>query len=421
MKRFNLVLFVVILVSLFAGQVMPQVEKEEDREPATKFIIHAYNDHLYKISYASDLYPFNVFASVGEDGILLVDTGLPMDAPGLEEAIRSISDKPITTIIVTHTHMDLIGGIALLGNEATIVVSEFGVQANYHNLEPVNNFTRPVIAVKDSMTLEFNGEDIHLYNLPPGHFKDELYVYFEESNVICIGSRVIPSSYPYADLNSGCTIDELVGRIKIFAEMYPDAIIAPGHRDDQNAQQLIAYHKALTENIQVITNGLEAGKSTESLVSDSVLAPWDSLADYGVTHQLWINLIARAKGFVEPPAESVVKPLTEVYINQGVDAMLEQYQMLKAEHPDMYTYNEADINMLGYQLVYRNHFNDAKKVFELNIETFPASANTYDSLGELLLLMGDTLKAVESYRKAVEVDSTYQNAKAVLKNLGSKI
>ena len=87
--------------------------------------------------------------------------------------------------------------------------------------------------------------------------------------------------------------------------------------------------------------------------------------------------------------------MTETYMQSGYDAMMEKYHMLKTEHPDMYSYNEADINMLGYQLVYRNHLNDARKIFELNIKEFPNSANVYDSYGELLLIMGDTVKAVE--------------------------
>ena len=188
-----------------------------------------------------------------------------------------------------------------------LIMSKEAAQDSYHFLKPVDLFTRPILAFEDSLTIQFNGENIHLYALPPGHYDDEIYIHFEETDILCIGSRVIPSGYPYADLSRGCTIEELVGRVKIFAESYPNTIIAPAHRNDLNAEQLLLYHQALTENIAVLDEGFQAGKTVDELVADSVLAPWDSLADYGVSHELWINLIARAKGYVDPPKESVCK------------------------------------------------------------------------------------------------------------------
>ena len=52
----------------------------------------------------------NITLSIGKDGILLVDTGLPQMSDKVLEAIRKLSDKPIRYIINTHVHADHTGG-----------------------------------------------------------------------------------------------------------------------------------------------------------------------------------------------------------------------------------------------------------------------------------------------------------------------
>jgi hypothetical protein len=43
---------------------------------------------------------------------------------------------------------------------------------------------------------------------------------------------------------------------------------------------------------------------------------------------------------------------------------------------------ERELNALGYQLLRGNQIDDAIRVFELNVEAYPRSSNSYDSLGE---------------------------------------
>ena len=52
----------------------------------------------------------NVAVQIGDDGVLLVDTGTAPMAQKLFAAIRTLSNKPIHTIINTHLHADHTGG-----------------------------------------------------------------------------------------------------------------------------------------------------------------------------------------------------------------------------------------------------------------------------------------------------------------------
>jgi tetratricopeptide (TPR) repeat protein len=56
-------------------------------------------------------------------------------------------------------------------------------------------------------------------------------------------------------------------------------------------------------------------------------------------------------------------------------------------------------------------------VFELNVDRFPDEANPYDGLVEACLARGDRERAITLYRKALEVDPEFDNARRMLAQL----
>lgn len=62
----------------------------------------------------------------------------------------------------------------------------------------------------------------------------------------------------------------------------------------------------------------------------------------------------------------------------------------------------------------------AIKQFKFTVESFPNSANTYDSLGESYMKSGDKGNAIINYKKSFELDSSNNNAKNMIKKLEIK-
>ena len=77
----------------------------------------------------------------------------------------------------------------------------------------------------------------------------------------------------------------------------------------------------------------------------------------------------------------------------------------------------SQLNMLGYELLGDGEVEIAIAVFRLNVDRFPANANAYDSLAEAYLTKGDREEAIEMYRKALEVDPTFENSQRMLEQL----
>ena len=75
------------------------------------------------------------------------------------------------------------------------------------------------------------------------------------------------------------------------------------------------------------------------------------------------------------------------------------------------------MNRLGYTLIAKKRAADAVEVFKLNAESYPSSANVYDSLGDALVAAGRNDEAIKSYERAVSIDPNFQTSIDALKRL----
>jgi tetratricopeptide (TPR) repeat protein len=79
--------------------------------------------------------------------------------------------------------------------------------------------------------------------------------------------------------------------------------------------------------------------------------------------------------------------------------------------------DEGAINALGYEYLGQKKNDVAIAVFKFNVQTFPASSNVWDSLGEGYMNAGQRELAITNYRKSLELDPNNQNAVAMLQKL----
>jgi CubicO group peptidase (beta-lactamase class C family) len=102
---------------------------------------------------------------------------------------------------------------------------------------------------------------------------------------------------------------------------------------------------------------------------------------------------------------------------RGVQAALQQFAALKAAGTPEDKVGEGDLNQVGYLLLASGRIQDAITVFLRNVEEYPQSSNTYDSLGEAYMKAGQNVLAVENYQKSLELNPRSDNARAKLKQL----
>ena len=160
-------------------------------------------------------------------------------------------------------------------------------------------------------------------------------------------------------------------------------------------------------------------------------APFDSLLTtvYGEWWQppirfAWRNVTVSTLG---PSAAAVYAQF--IWHSSAADSSVTSYTgvfrydgkrwRISSEHESSASDMQSHVNAVGYLLLQRHRAVEAVALFRLNVEMCPDSWNSYDSLGEGLLAIGDTVEAISSYRHSLALNPRNTNATAVLTGLGA--
>ena len=111
---------------------------------------------------------------------------------------------------------------------------------------------------------------------------------------------------------------------------------------------------------------------------------------------------------VELPKKSIARHIASRIGTQCVDSAIKEYKRILKSGSDDYSLEESELNRLGIELLFKfNRPDDALKIFELNMQQFPHSYNTYDSYAYVLKEKGDYLNSIMYYRKGLDVLKKY--------------
>jgi tetratricopeptide (TPR) repeat protein len=111
--------------------------------------------------------------------------------------------------------------------------------------------------------------------------------------------------------------------------------------------------------------------------------------------------VEHKKALTAPPRETEIAEM--VRTQRSVERIREIYAKAIKENPGVSVFREATMNELGYEFLFRGNAPLAIDIFKLNVEAFPKSANTYDSLAEAYEGAGKTDLALEFSKKAIEL------------------
>ena len=376
----------------------------------------------FTLSIPDSDYIVNLVASIGSDGILLVDTGWTQTAEEVNQKLRELRDDMVKLIIFTHQHGDHIGGRGVLGKNATLIAhkdAKDDIEGRYFALDPLPGLELPLITIENELSLHFNGEDIQVMHAP-GHTSSDMVVHFVDSGVACLGDLLFSDTFPAMFAGYGGNADQYLETLGDLIENFPaDVRFIAGHGRDYSLDDLKEYYRMASSAISLIKGAMADGKSPEEMIEGNLLQEWEKWSSPEIPSADWVRMVYDSLSGQQE--RSIAEPFTQTLMEKGLDAAIEQYHELKKKQADSYIFSENEVNMLGYHLLWRGMTEAAIEVHKLNIQAYPDSANPYDSLADAYEAIGDVEHAIQSYKKALERNPEMPSAIEGLKRLKPEV
>jgi glyoxylase-like metal-dependent hydrolase (beta-lactamase superfamily II) len=229
----------------------------------------------------------NIGASVGEDGIVIVDDQYAPLAEKIQAALKGITDKPVRFIINTHYHGDHTGGNAYFQKQAPIIAQDnvrkrlesgggAGNGSSLHmDAKAQPKEALPIITFDHDVTVHLNGEDIRALFFPAGHTDGDSIIFFPKSKVVHMGDDFVTYGFPFIDVESGGSIDGMIDAVeKVIAQLPADVKVIPGHGALSNVDDMRAYVKMLKETRAAVQKALGESQTLDQMKQAKLLDPW---------------------------------------------------------------------------------------------------------------------------------------------------
>lgn len=246
----------------------------------------------------------NIGASVGDDGIVIVDDQFAPLADKIQAALKGITDKPVRFVINTHYHGDHTGGNEPFQKQAPVIaqdnvrkrLAEGGLGGNGSSLrsehKPGAAGALPIITFDHDVTIHLNGEDIRALHFPAGHTDGDSIIFFPKSNVVHMGDDFVTYGFPFIDVDSGGSIDGMIDGVeKAVAQLPADVKIIPGHGPLSNLDDVRTYVKMLKDTRAVVEAGLKKKMTLAQMKEKKILEPWKKYAGDFVSADAFIETL----------------------------------------------------------------------------------------------------------------------------------
>jgi cyclase len=238
--------------------------------------IEKVKDNLYIItgSAAEDTSKFsggNTAVFITDNGVVVVDTKLPGWGPTVLQRIKSVTDKPVTTIINTHTHGDHTGGNEAFGTNVDSVVQE-NTKANMARMDEFKGDKSkflPKRTYKDKLTIGKGKDEIDLYYFGRGHTNGDTFVVFPAIRTMHVGDMFAWKALPYIDTaNGGSLVEHPQTIAKAFAAIKNVDTIINGHIPISTPNDLKEYAEFTQDFVTYARNAIKAGKNVDQAAAE---------------------------------------------------------------------------------------------------------------------------------------------------------
>jgi glyoxylase-like metal-dependent hydrolase (beta-lactamase superfamily II) len=264
---------------LVAGAVSLTLSRPQAQQPPP-IAMEKVRDNLYMITGGGG----NTAAFITAKGVVVVDTKNPKNGQAILDKIKTVTDKPVTMIINTHTHGDHVGSNTEFPPTVEVVAHE-NCKASMEKMDPFKTPEGqkylPSKTYKDKLSLLQGKEKIDLYYFGRGHTSGDTIIVFTALRVAHTGDLFAAKGAPLIDTgNGGSAIEYPKTLAAAGAKIKGVETVIPGHSpvtDWKAFQEYGAFVRAFADAVEA---GVKQGKTADEITAALKLP--DEFKDYAM-------------------------------------------------------------------------------------------------------------------------------------------
>jgi cyclase len=234
----------------------------------------------------------NIVAFIGPDGKLLIDSGMATGTRRLLEALTKIAPHPLKLLINTSWLFDHTDGNAALHAAGAFIIAQENTRLRLSGPRKIPMFnldlpSAPASALPqqtfaDKEKLYFDNDELDLVHAPNASTNSDVFVHFENANLIHAGELWFNNAYPLIETNSGGTINGMIQGVDQVLELADDRTkIVPSHGKPGSKSDLAGYREMLATVANRVEKLKIAGQTLDQIIAAKVTADLDNEWSHG--------------------------------------------------------------------------------------------------------------------------------------------
>jgi glyoxylase-like metal-dependent hydrolase (beta-lactamase superfamily II) len=259
-----------LLGLLMVGAVsMLVAQQQQQQRPQATLEMQKVKDNLYMITGGGG----NTAAFITEKGVVIVDTKNPGMGPAILEKVKSVTPKPVTMIINTHTHGDHVGSNSAFTGAVEIVAHE-NCKASMEKMPAFQSDEGkkflPNKTYKDKLSLLKGNDKIDLYYFGRGHTGGDTFVVFPALKLMHAGDMfAFSNGLPIIDINNGGSgLEYPKSLMKAALQIKGVESVIPGHSPLADWNAFKEYGEFMREFVAAVEQAKKDGKTIDQAVTD---------------------------------------------------------------------------------------------------------------------------------------------------------
>jgi len=312
-----------------------------------------------------------------DEGVVAIDAGTTEEtARAALQALRRVTSRPITHVILTHAHWDHIGGLGALldSNPQVIAQAAFADEQRIVNRSGVRfqyffgtagsgrrYDVRPNHLVREPETLTVGGTRFVLYPAHGGETSDALLIHVPDRGTLFVGDAFMP--YLGAPFVAEGSAEGLFETTALIRSLQP-RLLVHGHpplTEVYTAQALPAIESALHELHQRVRTAMSEGRTLAEILHNNILPASlrehpGAVVPYLVMRDNFVKRVYhQSTGYWKPDGEGmeVLAPAEwaaalDLLGGQREDAFVRTVRGLAERGDDVLALKVADLGLVRY-------------------------------------------------------------------------